>query len=110
MDELIESLFNEELGTIRHQAVGPLPAGMGGGVSAHRVAEHLVRAIPLPGDAAAGATGAAAGAGGDSGAAGTPCGADCSQRRQLSPSSDDSVTERDLLQFEVDEALLLDDV
>jgi len=85
MDELIESLFTEELGTIRYQqqaTIGqPLPETPSAPEAASPPPEIPSSLSPS--------------AGGNS-------------RKRSSPSSDDNLCGNDILQFEVDDALLLD--
>ena len=86
MDELIESLFTEELGTIRYQQQGALGQAE---LPAPPPAQEATSPPPEI------ASSLSASAGGNS-------------RKRSSPSSDDNLCGNDILQFEVDDALLLD--
>lgn len=86
MDELIESLFTEELGTIRYQQQGAL-----GHVElpATPVAQEATSPPPEISSSLSSAAGG-------------------TSRKRSAPSSDDNLCGNDILQFEVDDALLLD--
>jgi len=86
MDELIESLFTEELGTIRYQQQDPLGQPE---LPATPVAPEATSPPPeIP-------SSLSSSAGGNS-------------RKRAIPSSDDNLCGNDILQFEVDDALLQD--
>jgi len=86
MDELIESLFTEELGTIRYQQGGPL------GQPELPAAPAAPEAASPPPEISSSLSPSAGG----------------NSRKRSSPSSDDNLCGNDILQFEVDDALLLD--